>query len=161
MQSKSNAHYHQTLETFKPEMLGKEKKILVVEDERLICWSIANNLCSPDCSAICVKSAEEAIRFIGKYDFDLLIADFGLPAMTGLDLLYVLKVEKKRIPAIMITANDDVTIEKDAARVGVTHVLRKPFKLSELKILVKTYLDSPREEKSNRKEPPHRPEDHL
>jgi len=161
MQPNSNDHYHQTLESFRKEILDKEKRILVVEDERLICWSIAKNLCSPDCVAVCVKSAEEAIRFVDRYAFDLLIVDYGLPAMTGIDLLYVLKVEKKQVPAIMITANDELEIEQEAARVGVTHILRKPFKLRELKVLVKTYLDSPREEKSNQQESSLPPEDRL
>jgi len=121
-------NFFQTVDSFPTDAFyHRRKKVLIVEDERLLCWSIAKNLTDIDCSTVCVENAEEAIRFIEKIQFHLMILDYSLPGMTGLDLLSLLKKRRSMPPTIMITASNNPELEHEAEKLDVIRFFRKPF----------------------------------
>ncbi|NOY53207.1 MAG: response regulator [Deltaproteobacteria bacterium] len=113
---------------------------MILEDERLLCWVLAENLVDMACSIVCVENAEEAFRFIEKIKFHLMILDYGLPGMTGLDLLSILRKRGITLPVIMMTAANDPEIEERATGLDIVHFFRKPFGSYMLKKIVQTYF---------------------
>lgn len=71
---------------------------------------------------------------------DLVIADFRLPDMDGLELLIALKQLAPDIPQIMLTGNSTIEIYQEALGLGVYEFVRKPTKVKEVDRIVKAAL---------------------
>lgn len=136
--------FYKKIESYEMDPSFRGKEILIVEDERLLCWSISRNLTrDPEYATACVESGVEALRFIEKYHFDFVILDNRLPGLSGLEVLSRMKQRGISLPVIMISASNDPDLEEDACKAGALLLLRKPFKLIDLKMLISKYLDSP------------------
>ena len=62
-----------------------------------------------------------------------LILDYHMPGMTGLELVSELRRRGFSAPTIMLTATTDPTIERRAAALGITQILRKPTEIGEIR----------------------------
>jgi CheY-like chemotaxis protein len=71
---------------------------------------------------------------------DLIITDVRMPGLTGLEVLARLRREDWDTPVILITAFGDEALHAEAARLGATRVLDKPFELEELRGAVRELL---------------------
>lgn len=71
---------------------------------------------------------------------DLIITDVRMPGFTGLEVLARLRREKWLTPVILITAFGDEALHAEAARLGATRVLDKPFELEDLRAAVRELL---------------------
>lgn len=69
----------------------------------------------------------EAIDGPGGNDIDVIICDWNMPGMTGIELLKKIRAAGKRVPFIMITGRDTVESTVEAATSGVSYYLPKPF----------------------------------
>lgn len=79
-----------------------------------------------------VMSAVEALELWKKETFDLLLTDYNLPGMNGLQLIESLKKQGIDAPMILFTAYDTPELERKATRSGVAAYLSKPFAIDEL-----------------------------
>ena len=115
-------------------------RILVVEDEEAIARMIAVNL---ECSGYAAvvfhdgKEAAEALEQDAAYDLALL--DVMLPGMDGFQLFEV--VRSKGIPAIFLTAKDDVVSKVTGLRGGAEDYIVKPFEVLELMVRIEKVLE--------------------
>jgi CheY-like chemotaxis protein len=106
-------------------------RILIVDDspEWLGILSIALGTI-PDADVESAESAEHALRIVqGEAPFDVLVTDFRMPGMTGLDLLGRLR-NTPQWPArgaVVISGETDVDLPKRAAEAGATVYFEKPF----------------------------------
>jgi DNA-binding NtrC family response regulator len=142
------------LETYQEAPGDRKRKILIVEDERLLCWAISKNLnLDQEYSIACLETGEEGLQFMERFHFDILILDYWLPGISGLKVLAKLEDKGIHIPVIMITASEGPDLEERALRAGVILFLRKPFKLGELKVQVKKILERSANAEGNRKKP--------
>ena len=66
-------------------------KIMIVDDERLVRWSISNGLRKDSHEVFCAQDGEEAVEQAKKITFDLVITDFKMPGMNGAEVLKQLK----------------------------------------------------------------------
>ncbi len=111
-----------------------EKKILIVEDEKLLGMSLYEILFSVTGTfeVVLCETAEEGLEKIKEKKFDLIISDLKLPGeMTGMDLLRKAKEIHPDTHLILMTAYGSEAVQKAANELGVEAYFEKPFKLKE------------------------------
>jgi CheY-like chemotaxis protein len=79
-----------------------------------------------------VMSAVEALELWKKESFDLLLTDYNLPGMNGLQLIESLQKQGVTIPIVLVTAYDNPELERQAHKLGVAAYIPKPFAIDEL-----------------------------
>ena len=115
--------------------------VLVVDDEPLIRWCLAERLkadghrvLNADTGAAALKSLPEGV--------DLVLLDYNLPDSDGLSVLQKIKEFDANIPVVMLTAYAPSHIVDEAMRTGVYDIVGKPFDLDRLTILVAAALET-------------------
>lgn len=110
-------------------------KILVVDDDLTLLESIGRGLRKNGYKVIETQSAIEALKYI---DFDeggdinLILADYVMPGMSGIDLLEKVREKSKSMPVIIMTAHWEKRIVIEAMRKRCNGFLEKPFTLEKL-----------------------------
>ncbi len=81
-----------------------------------------------DCESICFADALQGLDWAKQHDFDLLICDYMMPGLDGIEFIGQLRAmpDKKNLPILMITANDQKQIRYRALDAGETDFLTKP-----------------------------------
>ena len=105
------------------------KTILAVDDEAHILHVVSLKLQNAGFTVITANDAEEAIESAATAAIDLLITDFQMPGMSGLDLARKLHSEpgRKNLPAMLLTAHGLALEQVELAQCGITVCLSKPF----------------------------------
>ncbi len=120
--------------------MGKSR-ILVVDDERMIRWSIQQALSKDGLSVAAVETGEEAIAQATDEMPDLVLLDITLPGIDGIEVLRRLKALEPSVSVVMVTAIEDVKVAVEAMRLGAYDYVSKPFDLDRLKVIVHNALD--------------------
>jgi len=107
-------------------------KILVVDDEDILAWSIETQLKSLGAEVIHAGTCREALDRFKDFNPDLVISDLRLPDGNGLDLLTTWKKDRPEVPVILITAHSAVNSAISALRLGAFDYLQKPFDFKNL-----------------------------
>ena len=82
-----------------------QRKILIVDDEKLVRWALAQKCAEYGYQAIEAESAEEALRILQAETVELTFLDVHLPEMSGIELLEKLKLNGDTRNIIMMTAD--------------------------------------------------------
>jgi two-component system, OmpR family, phosphate regulon response regulator PhoB len=116
--------------------------VLVVEDEPAIQELISYNLRNAGYIALCADSAEQAAIMISDVLPDLVLLDWMLPNMSGIDFARMLRrgSRTKPIPIIMLTARVDESDKVAGLEVGADDYITKPFSPRELIARIKAVL---------------------
>lgn len=114
--------------------------ILLVEDERRIRAFIARGLTEEGFHVREGVNGAEARQLLLHERFDLIILDWMLPGLSGLDLLRALRAKQDSTPVLMLTARDSVAHRVEALNVGADDCLVKPFAFEELLARVRAVL---------------------
>ncbi len=117
-------------------------KILAVDDQAVTRKMVAMILKSQGCQVEDVESAILALERIKQTDYDLVVTDYRMPEMCGIELVKALKkcADTKHIPIIMITAEGSDELKEEAEQAGIDAWMPKPFKPTELLDMVKELL---------------------
>ena len=115
-----------------------QAKILVVDDEEMICDLVARNLAPYDYKIDIAHSVKDAIDLLQTTDYDIVIADKNMPDSDddkegGMNLL---RYAKRNLPAtevIMMTGYATIETAVEAMKLGAFDYLAKPFAISDLK----------------------------
>ena len=99
------------------------------------------------CFMRAAESAEEGLDAIKEEQFDVIISDFRLPGINGLDFLKLAAVTHPHAVNILITAYRDEYMFSEAIRVGVTEFIEKPFSV---KVLVNLLAFALKRQEKNR-----------
>ena len=102
-------------------------KILAVDDEPDMIWAITNVLLSENHSVVSVNSGEEALEKVEKVPVDLVLLDFRLPGMDGVQILEKIKQIRPELPVIMVTGYGGVEEAVQSIKLGAAHYIPKPF----------------------------------
>src|SRR5512145_602357 len=116
-------------------------KIMVVDDERMIRWSIQQALSRDGHSVATVQSGEEAVAQAADEIPDLVFLDITLPGIDGLEVLRRLKAIDPSLTVVMVTATEDVKTAVEAMRLGAYDYVSKPFDLDRLRVIAQNALD--------------------
>ena len=111
-------------------------RVLIVEDEMLIRWSIAETLSKAGCYVTEVGDAAGALRAAATETFDAVVLDYRLPDSDDLKLLEALRNQLPRSRVVMMSAFGTPEIVRQAEALGVHWFLDKPFEMERLKSLL-------------------------
>ncbi|MBI5580280.1 MAG: sigma-54-dependent Fis family transcriptional regulator [Deltaproteobacteria bacterium] len=117
-------------------------RIAVIDDEPIIGREIKRGLSKePHYEVETFLDGESALQRLEQMDFDLLLCDLRLPAMSGLDVLHAARRRVPHCEVILITAHGSVDSAIEAIRAGAFHYVAKPVKMADLRLLVKRALE--------------------
>ncbi len=119
----------------------EKKKILVVDDEEIVRYSLVNILKEQGYDVDEVPSAEKALEVFREKKYHLVLTDLVLEGMGGLDLLENVKVVSPKTLVIVITGYGSIRTAVTALRLGVYDYLLKPCDEDELIIRVRRALE--------------------
>ena len=119
-----------------------EPRILVVDDEYLIRWTLQQNLEKEGYEVFLAETGEEALGKLKEEAPDLMVLDIKLPGMDGYEVLERgLKIDPGII-TIMITAFEDVEKVVKAMRLGAFDYITKPFDFSKVHLSIQKALEA-------------------
>lgn len=117
--------------------------ILVIDDD-ISNLKMANRiLCDAQMRVSCLKSGEEAIKFLQDNRPDLILLDVHMPGMNGFETLAAVRENEATadIPVIFLTADDDSNTETKGLKAGAMDFLKKPFVPEVLLLRVRHMID--------------------
>jgi len=118
-------------------------RILVVEDEPLIRQLLQTALSGRGHTVDVTADGEEGLRQARQGGHDVLITDYRMPKMTGLQLIAAVRSSKLKIATILMSSNTLEELALTARDLDGIQFLRKPFGISELYASVQRALKSP------------------
>ena len=120
----------------------RKVRILVVDDEHLIRWSLEQNLKKQGYDVLTAGSGEDALRLVREEQPDLVLLDIQLPGISGMEVLEKIKEFDDEIIVIMVTAHGGLETAVNAMRVGAYDYINKPFNLDEMAVVIKKALET-------------------
>ena len=119
--------------------MGKNlKKVLIVDDEETLTWSMAKSLLKDKdkYEVIIANNGREALNLLKNNEVDLVISDIRMPDINGLDLLVRVKKEYPHTKVIIMTAYGSSDVQKEANRRGSLFYIEKPFEISDIRKII-------------------------
>lgn len=130
-----------------------KKKVLVVDDEKLIVKGLRFSLLQEGLQVECAYDGEEALEMAKKTEYDIVLLDVMLPKLTGLEVCQAIR-EFSDMPIIMLTAKGDDMDKILGLEYGADDYITKPFNILEVKARIKAIMrrssKKPEEEKEER-----------
>ena len=123
-------------------------KLLIIEDEKLVRWSLQQKLMHEGYEIESCATGEEGVALVRDDSFDVVLLDIRLPGMDGVQVLREIKAMEKDVAVIMLTAEVGVARAVECVRLGAQNYLCKPFEFDEVRVA----LEKAREELKLRRE---------
>ena len=114
--------------------------LLIVDDQPAVRQLIREALAGEVENVEEAASGREALRLMSARRPKLVICDLRMPGMSGLEMLREMQKISPGTPAILITAYGELSDMREAERMGVRHLLIKPFDINELRSAVRKLL---------------------
>lgn len=116
-------------------------RILVVDDEESMCQFMQIMLAKEGYDVQSEPSSKAALGKVRENDYDLIIADLMMPEMSGLELLSEVKKIRPATKFMVMTAFASVDTAIEALKNGAVDYITKPFKIDEIKIAIRKFLE--------------------
>jgi DNA-binding NtrC family response regulator len=117
-------------------------RVLVVDDERLVRWSVGQRLRAEGMEVFEAASVADAVQ--GSRQVDAAILDYQLPDGDGLTVLKRLHHTDPDLPVVMLTAHKDVDTVVEAMKAGAADYVTKPFELDDVVLRLTRAIDGTR-----------------
>jgi CheY-like chemotaxis protein len=116
-------------------MTNELKRVLVVDDEDDLTWSISKHLAKDKdkYELICVNSGKKALEVLSQVPVELVISDIRMPEISGLELLIKIRDNYPTTKVIIMTAYGSSEIQEEANKHGCLKYIEKPFEINELR----------------------------
>jgi|SRR5579862_2574135 len=101
--------------------------LAILDDDKSVQRALQDLIESEGISTLCFDTAEQFLDSRARHQASCLIADIGMPGMSGLELQARLKLERCLIPIIFITARGDIPSAVNAMKQGASDFFTKPF----------------------------------
>lgn len=114
------------------------KKVLIVDDEETLTWSMAKSLAKDKdkYEVMIANNGSEALQLLKVNRVDLVISDIRMPDINGLDLLVMVKKEYPETKVIIMTAYGSSDVQKEANQRGSLFYIEKPFEISDIRKII-------------------------
>ena len=127
----------------------KNLKTLLVDDDEMIRDALAVAFKNKGCCLKVYENAEKGLQALEEERFDIIICDFRLPGMDGLEFFKLVGNYQSHILKILISAFGDTELNSKSSRIGVHAFIQKPFSVKQL-INSLVHLVGDHQKKSNR-----------
>src|SRR5580698_2529589 len=131
-------------------MSAEKPTILVVEDEPKMRRLLELQLGDEGFDARTAADAESGLQLLNREKFDLIVTDFKLPGMNGLEFLQAAKRANADVPVVVMTAHGTIESAVEAMKNGASDYVLKPFSLAELVLVIRKELASHQLREENR-----------
>ena len=111
-------------------------KILIIDDEKLVRWSLQQKLGREGYEVESAPTGEEGLNLIREDGFDLVLLDLRLPGIDGVQVLQEIKNMERDIAVIMLTAETSIARAVECVRLGAYNYLCKPFEFDEVRVAI-------------------------
>ncbi|MCK5783427.1 MAG: response regulator [Desulfobacterales bacterium] len=118
----------------------KNRKILLIDDDEWIRDSMALFFEDEECCLRTFETAEEGLSEINSSEFDIIIADYMLPGITGLEFFERIQTTCKNAIKILITAYGTDEVFLRARQLGVHDIIEKPFKTENIETSLAPFI---------------------
>ena len=115
------------------------KKVLVVDDEKLIVKGIRFSLEQDGMEVDCAYDGEEALNMAREHEYDMILLDIMLPKMDGMQVCQQIR-EFSSVPIIMLTAKGEDMDKILGLEYGADDYITKPFNILEVKARIKAIM---------------------
>lgn len=115
------------------------KRVLVVDDEKLIVKGIRFSLMQDDMEVDCAYDGEEALNMARENNYDIILLDVMLPKMDGFEVCQQIR-EFSTVPIIMLTAKGDDMDKILGLEYGADDYITKPFNILEVKARIRAII---------------------
>jgi two-component system response regulator MprA len=123
-----------------------KEKILIIEDDQAIVSLLQRGFAHEGYEVAVAYDGENGLKLVREEKPDLVILDWMLPGMDGLDVCHRIR-EEGNIPILMLTAKDTVRNRVEGLDAGADDYMVKPFELSELYARVRALLRRTQQER--------------
>jgi DNA-binding response OmpR family regulator len=115
-------------------------KILLVEDDDLLCARIAKDLAERGYAVDTAQNGIDAEHLGREWPYDAVVLDLGLPQRSGLDVLKNWRAQGNAVPVLVLTARDAWHEKVDGFNAGADDYLAKPFHIEELNVRLRALI---------------------
>ena len=112
-------------------------EILIAEDESQIAEPLRKNFLEEGHHAMVAKDGEEALQLVEKIEFDVIVLDWKMPKISGIEVCKRLREMGNNTPILLLTALSQVSNKVEALNSGADDYITKPFSFEELLARVK------------------------
>lgn len=112
--------------------MSDKPRILVVDDEKIVCVSIKRILSREGYEVDAVMTTAEALDKVDDHEYGLVITDLMMPEMNGIELMHTMRVRGLEMPFLMVTGYPTIRTAMQALRLGAIDYIPKPFTRQEL-----------------------------
>ncbi len=107
-------------------------EILIAEDDEQIASSLKKNFIEEGNHVMIAKDGEEAINFTDSIVFDIILLDWRMPKLSGIEVCRKIRETGCKVPIILLTALSQVKNKVEALNMGADDYVTKPFSFDEL-----------------------------
>jgi two-component system, NtrC family, response regulator AtoC len=128
----------------------RAESILIVEDEPKMRRLLELRLGEEGFAVHSAPDAESGLNILNREHPELVLTDFRLPGMDGLEFLQAVKRVNAHLPVVIMTAHGSVESAVEAMKIGASDYVLKPFSLDELVLILRKELDARQMRDENR-----------
>ena len=126
------------------------KKILIIDDDAYICDLLKKYLERNGFETEGVYKGKEAVTKINKNDYDLVLCDYRLPDMDGMEVLEAARQKNENMPVIIMTAYAEIRTAVKAIKMGAFDFVTKPIQQEEILVTIEKALKGKAKRESER-----------
>ena len=117
-------------------------KILIVDDEKLVRWSLQENFRKEGYRVDLAEDGTEALAKVEGEQYDLVLLDIRLPDISGIEVLQKVKEIDPHLIVMMMTAYGDIETAVSAIKAGAYDYINKPFNVNEIRTRVQRAFET-------------------
>jgi DNA-binding NtrC family response regulator len=119
--------------------------VLIIEDEATLAKNLRTYLARAGFDVVVANTAEAGLAELERFKPDVVLMDFHLPGMNGIEALARLRETAPGMPVVMVTGHGTVELAVDAMKAGAYDFLTKPVPLAKLRILLERAMGDERQ----------------
>lgn len=123
-------------------------KILAIDDDSIIRTLLTNILTKAGYEVFTASDGESGLALAGTSNPDLVVTDYQMPGLTGLDVLAELQRTQPGLPVILLTAHGDVALTIKSIQLGAYDFIEKPIQIQELLDVIRNGLEVSRQSRN-------------
>ncbi|MBK6346301.1 MAG: sigma-54-dependent Fis family transcriptional regulator [Bacteroidales bacterium] len=123
-------------------------KILAIDDDSIIRTLLTNILTKAGYEVVTASDGESGLELAATTNPDLVVTDFQMPGLTGLDVVTELQKTQPGLPVILLTAHGDVALTIKSIQLGAYDFIEKPIQMQELLDVIRNGLEVSRQSRS-------------